>query len=182
MLVKDIIKLACEFIGLETVKAGIESNNLTEEDELVCDSLVNLFNLINDEITSEYIPIYRKERVKCNDFKVNYSSLKEEPLQIISVKDIYGRKIRFKAFEDHIVAIASMVEIIYTVKSERLEIDDEISSSLPERVYAYGIVREYYFLQTMFDDADVWEERFKNSLQVLQRRKSETTMARRRWL
>lgn len=183
MLVKDIIKIACGFIGQTSLKEALESNSaLSEDEQLICDSLVNFFNLAYNEVACEYIPIYRRERVKCEDFKVNYSSLTEAPLQIISVKDMSGRKVKFKAFDDHLVAIASQVDILYTVQPEKCEPTDTFSSSLPERVYAYAIAREYYFMQTLFDEADVWEERFKNSLQVLQREKREIVMPRRRWV
>ena len=85
-------------------------------------------------------------------------------------------------FDDYIIAMANVVEVVYTTLPQELTLQSQFSSVLPERVYAYGIAREYYFLQTLFDDADIWEERFKNTLQVLQRKRSDTVMPRRRWL
>ncbi len=183
MLVKDIIKIACSFIGQTSLEKALdEEATLSEDEQLICDSLVNFFNLVYNEVACEYIPIYNKERVKCEDFKVKFSSLTENPLQIISVKDICGRKVKFKVFDDHLVAIASAVDVLYSVQPKSYQLSDTVASCLPMRVYAYGIAREYYFLQTLFDEADVWEERFKNSLHVLQREKREIRMPRRRWI
>ena len=183
MLVKDIIALACDFTENQKVKDALADNlTLTDEESAICDSLVKCFNLVNNEIASEYIPILKNEVVKTKDFKVEFSDLTFSPSQIISVKDAYGRKIRFKVFDDYIMALASSVEITYTTMPTQLTLESEFSSTLPERVYAYGIAREYYFLQSLFDDADIWEERFKNTLQVLQRKRSEILMPRRRWL
>ena len=49
MLVKDIIKLACNFTENEDLASKIENNSqLSEAESLIKDSLVNCFNLINN--------------------------------------------------------------------------------------------------------------------------------------
>ncbi len=184
MLVKDIIALACDFTENQELRKALEDNSasLSEEQTLLRDSLVKCFNLVNNEIASEFIPIIKSELVKTKDFKIKFSDLTYKPIQIISVKDTKGRKVKFKVFDDYVVAIANVVEVTYTTMPEEYTFEDEISSTLPERVFAYGIAREYYFMQTLFDEADIWEERFKNTLEILQRKKSGTIMAGRRWL
>ena len=79
------------------------------------------------------------------------------------------------------MVFANEVEIIYKTFPTELTLSQSFSSTIPERVYAYGVAREYYFNQTLFDDAEIWEERFKNSLQILTRKKSEIKMPKRRW-
>lgn len=183
MLVKDIIVLACDFTENQELGKAIEENTtLTDEQSAVCDSLVKCFNLVNSEIASDYIPILKNEVIKTKEFKVNFSELSFSPCQIISVKDKNGRKVRFKVFDNYLIAFANVINITYTTLPEEMTLTSEITSTLPERVYAYGIAREYYFLQTLFDDADIWEDRFKNSLQVFQRKKSDVVMPKRRWL
>ena len=182
MFVKDIIKLACDFIGQQSLKSAIESGTLTEDEQLIFDSLLNCFNLVYDEVACEYFPICKYETVKCEDFKVNFSSLSYKPLQIISVKDGSGRAIKFKVFEDYFIAIANTVTVLYSIKPSKLDADEEFESILPQRVYAYAIAREYFFLQALFDDADIWETRFKNSLQIFHNKKKEIRIPRRRWL
>mgnify|MGYP005802189387 FL=1 len=183
MLVKDIIALACDFTENSDLKKALEENEaLTDEQNVLCDSLVKCFNLVNNEIASEYIPHIKSETIKTQDFRIDFSSLSYSPCQIISVRDTAGRMVKFKVFDDYIIAMANVVEVVYTTLPHELTLQSQFSSVLPERVYAYGIAREYYFLQTLFDDADIWEERFKNTLQVLQRKRSDTVMPRRRWL
>ena len=127
MLVKDIIKLACSFIGQTSLEKALdEEATLSEDEQLICDSLVNFFNLVYNEVACEYIPIYNKERVKCEDFKVKFSSLTENPLQIISVKDICGRKVKFKVFDDHLVAIASAVDVLYSVQPKSYQLSERL--------------------------------------------------------
>ena len=116
------------------------------------------------------------------DFKLNFTQFSSQPIKIISVRDTFGRPVRFKVFDSYLMALAGNVEVEYTTMPEKMDIDDEFSSSLPERVYAYGIAREFCFLQSLFDDADVWDDRFKNTLEVLLQRKSELRMPGRRWI
>ena len=183
MSVKDIIILACEFTENQSLGQALENNSvLDEEQSEICDSLVKCFNLVNNEVASEYIPIVKWQRVSTTNFKVEYSSLSSKVLHIISVRDSLGRKVKFKAYDSYLMAFANTVDIIYQAEPAELAIDSEFYSTLPNRIYAYGIAREYYFQQTLFDEADIWEERFKNTLSIMARKRSETHIPKRRWL
>ena len=87
MLVKDIIALACDFTENSDLKKALEENtSLTDEQNVLCDSLVKCFNLVNNEIASEYIPHIKSETIKTQDFRIDFSSLSYSPCQIISVR------------------------------------------------------------------------------------------------
>lgn len=183
MLVKDIIVLACDFTENEELGKAIKnSDSLTDEQNSICDSLVKCFNLIYNEIASEYLPIIKVEKVKPVGSRVEYSTLSGDVCQILSISDCSGERLKFKAFQDYVMVDANEIEIIYQVYPSELTLSSEFDTTLTERIFAYGIAREYYFMQTLFDEADIWEERFKNSLQVLSRKKSEVKMPRRRWI
>ena len=182
MLVKDVIKLACNFTENDEIANAIKNNTtLTENQSVVVDMLMNCFNLVRNEIATEYVPIIVKETIVPSDFKIYFSSFSNRVFEIISVKDNNGRNVKYKKFDDYLMVFAGQVEIVYKTIPENLTISQSFSSTLPERVFAYGVAREYYFTQTLFDDADIWEERFKNSLRVLTRKKSEIKMPNRRW-
>lgn len=183
MSVKDVISLACDFTENQELGEALSNNStLNDEQSLLCENLVKCLNLVNNEVASEYIPLIKCERVKPQEFKVLFSTLTSNVLQIISVRDTLGRKVKFKAYDNYLMAFASEVDIIYQAQPEQLSLDSDFNSNLPDRVYAYGVAREYYFQQTLFDEADVWEDRFKNSLQVLSRKRSEIKVPERRWL
>lgn len=182
MQVKDIIKLACSFTDNEDLVSAIDGNSLTSAQSLIVDHLVNCFNLVNNEIATEYIPYLKTETFQTSSFKVYFSSFTGNVNEIISVKDNKGRNVKYKIFSDYIVALASEIEVVYSIKPQALSLSSSFTSLIPERVFAYGVAREYYFLQTLFDDANVWENRFKDSLQVLARKKSEIVLPGRRWI
>ena len=183
MLVKDIIILACDFTENQDLGKALEENSsLTDEQTLLCDSLVKCFNLVNSEIASDYTPLLKNEDLKTKDFKVNFSDFTFVPSQIYAVKDKNGRKVRFKVFDNYLIAFASTINVTYTSLPDDMALTSEFTTTLPERIYAYGVAREYYFLQSLFDDADIWEERFKDALQIFCRKRSEVVMPERRWL
>ena len=61
MQVKDIIKLACNFTENEDMVSAIENNTLSADQLLILDCLVNCFNLVYDEIATDYIPCLKTE-------------------------------------------------------------------------------------------------------------------------
>ena len=183
MLVKDIIIKSCNFICQDELARKLKENEiLSEEEEKIVADLVEKFNLTREEIASEYQPILKSEEFEVKNFKLLLSSFSSSPLQIFSVKDKVGRNVNYKIFDDYIFVCGKNVEVIFSTLALPLTFDDEFTSSLPERVYAYGVAREYYFANSHYEDANMWEGRFKGSLEILLRRQSQVILPKRRWL
>lgn len=183
MLVKDIIKLACDFTGQEALGEKIAQSSLLEtcEQEIV-DKFVKCFNLVNNEIASEFVPIKKIEQFEVSNGKILLTQFSTKPYKILYIKNSLGRKMHFKQFEDYLVVFCKKAIVCYTTLPFALSINDQIDSFLPERVYAYGVAREFLFLQSRFDDADIFEERFKNALELICRSAPHAKMPSRRWL
>ena len=49
------------------------------------------------------------------------------------------------------------------------------------RILAYGVASEYCFLEMLYDDATLWENRYKNALLCAQRKKGELKLKKRGW-
>ena len=64
MTVKDIIKLVCDFVGERELLAKLESTEAvtyTSREQEKLDLMVRCFNLVNQEIASDYLPFLTKE-------------------------------------------------------------------------------------------------------------------------
>lgn len=182
MLVKDIIILTCELLDKKDLADKLIAGELEGEESKEISNLENCFNLVHEEISTELLPIVKIEKIKTQNLKVEFSQLSSVPVSILAVKDSCGRAVRHKVLNDGIIAFSNEVEVWYSAKPESATIDSEISSTLPERVYAYGLAREYYIKKSLYKDAEVWEERFKNSIEMLSPKKSGRRVPRRRWL
>ncbi len=184
MLVKDVIIKACDFIDNDSLSELLK-NNLSLSDELqdMLNKLIKCFNLVRNEIASEYLPIVKIDVVRPSQNKIELTALSSKLLEVISIRDSKGHTLKYEIREDGIYLNSNeKVLIKYNSIPQELDLSGEFNSFLPERVFAYGIVKEYYFMQTLYEDAKIWDERFKNSLQIIERKKSETIIPRRRWI
>ena len=181
MLVKDIILKVCDFLENKELSQAILKNSLNSQQEEEVETLVKCLNLVRNEIATEMLPNVKLERVASQKGRIDFSSLSHQIIEILSVKDIFGNNAVYDVYSDHITTSETKVDIKYNANPEILAFEDEFFSTIPERVYAYGIVREYYYIQTLYEDAGVWEARFKNSIGALERKKSETVVLKRRW-
>ncbi len=183
MLVKDVIALACDFTDNSALGDKIRlSQDLTDDEQAQMDIYLKCFNLVNNEIASEFVPIKKIEQFDVESGKVLFSKFSNKPYKILYVKNSLGKKMRFKVFQDHIVVFCKKAIIAYTILPENLTATDMVETFIPERIYAYGLAREYLFFKAMFDDAEIFEERFKNSLEIICRASVHSKMPRRRWI
>lgn len=183
MKVKDIITLASDFCHEDDLAASLRKENatLTDEEQAKVQVLLRCFNLVYEEISSQYLPIIKIEKVKTNDGKVLFSSLSQKVIDILQVKNSHGRKIKFRKFDSYLFALASEVEVYYKTQPQTLALTGEFTCSLPERVFAYGVAREYFYLNSDQDEGEIYDNRFKDSLLVLLGKNKEIIMPVRGW-
>ncbi len=189
MQVKEILELACVFLGMDEV---LEDEYFTGNPEGGDDStekeiskLLKCLNLIVNEISSDYLPLLTEEDVVFNDEKLYYTELDKTILEVFSLKDFNGRAISFKTFPEYISANVQNALLTYSFQPQELEQDDVIiyyGGKIPPRVYAYGVAMEYLFISSQSDEAHIWEKRYKDCLCEIVRKKSETKLPSRRWI
>lgn len=184
MRVKDIVNLAFDFCHEDEIATIMRSDDpvFTEEQEAKLDSMTRAFNLVYEEVATQYIPITMTQKVTTDDGKVEFTKLSGRVLDIIEVRNNHNRKIRFRKFNDYIVTLANEVTILYTISPNNLPLSGVFSTTLPERVYAYGVAREYFYSIGVNDEGDIYDNRFKDSLLVLLGKTKEIVIPARRWI
>ena len=189
MTIKNILKIACLFLGKENI---VNVLNL-EDYETASDSeksevqfLISCLNLVYEEVATDYIPLYVRENVSLDDNKILIKSLSKKLLEVISIKDRNGYKVKYKNFPNHLEVDGVASEILYRYQPDEIsKIDDEIecfSNKITEKVFAFGVAMEYCFIQGLYDDAQIWEKRFKDALLVRASKKSNMKLPVRRWI
>lgn len=185
MTVKDIIKIVCEFVGENEIRAKLEADTtLSEREQEKVDCMVRCFNLVNQEIASDYLPFLTEESVDVSNSIINFSTLSKSVVNIYQVKNGFGMPIRFKNYPNYIEVCGNAKKVIYSYLPDELKLGDNIArlNGLTERIYAYGVASEFLLIDGLGADAEIWEERFKTSLFVLSRRKGEHRLPRRSWM
>ncbi len=185
MTVKEILKLVCEFVGEKELMAKLQAEVLSveqrEQEKLDC--MVRCFNLVNQEIASDYLPFLTREEVDAQGPILNFSTLKKTVVNIYEIKNKFGVSLKFKNYPNFVEVSGKPKTVTYSFLPDELSLDDEVEKNcgLSARVYAYGVASEYLLIMGVGDDAEIWETRFKDSLFVLSRKRNEHILPRRSW-
>lgn len=188
MTVKEIIKNVCIYLGKEELlnSSFFETNGqeLTKQQTKDINKMVECLNYVTEELATEYLPIIKTKQIKLTSGVINLNEIDEDLMEIISVKTINGRTLRYLISNDKMICLATNVEISYKVYPKTLDVNsmaENFGGKISARVIAYGVASEYCFLEMLYDDATLWESRYKNALLVASRKKCELKIKKRGW-
>lgn len=189
MTIKSILKIAGLFLGKNDVVSALDLQNLSSASQSIQDEinlLVKCLNLAYMEVASDYIPLLYKENITLEDGKLNFSGLTKTLIDVVSLKDKDGFRLKYKLFPSYLQTSENQVEITYSYQpTELTSVGSTIESfagKISEKVLAFGTLMEYCFISGLYEDAEIWEKRFKDSLFVCSRKKSGMKLPSRRWI
>ncbi len=193
MKVCDIIQLADILLG-----ANIEENLFTKKEidaELFdalksnkrLSTLVKCANLVVNELCTEYLPIiYTQKMTPSNDCIIGYDAFDKELYQIRSIKDCQGANVKYRYLPSGIEVYSTLfpLAVDYAVVPTKCEFFDSVTlgtTQLTERIIAYGVCAEYCLLSGMYEESQIWDKRYRDSLLCVVNKKSELSIKNRRW-
>lgn len=189
MTTKQVLEYVCLFLGkdelLNSVYFKSDGEELTAENQKDLDIFRRCLDLVVSEIASDYLPIIKTKEVKFVNFCADATSVDASMQEIVSLKSKSGRNIPYKIIDNKIIAQTNCAVAEYKVYPQKAGLDgncESFSGRIADRVLAYGVCMEYCFISLLYDDASIWENRFKASLLVNARKKGELTLKRRRWI
>ncbi|GHU99269.1 hypothetical protein FACS1894211_04380 [Clostridia bacterium] len=173
MQMQEIIKLASFYLGLD------------ENDGTIKAQLLKCANLIVNEICADYCPLARETAVRTGTGKVEYTALcAERVLEVLAVK-CGDRNVPFKSFPTHIKTepgLDAAVRFAYLPGDCGEDDGAPIPDKIGARIAAYGAASEYCLVSGLFEEAVIWEKRYKDALAAAVRKRAEITIPARRWL
>ncbi len=188
MKAKEIIKNVCVYLGKEEILASnlFETGGqvLTDVQNAEVNKMLKCLNLITSEIASDYLPILREKEIKLVNGEVDVFEIDKSIQEIVNIKSKFGKNLKYKFINNKIICLATNVVVTYKIRPSEIKIDDEAESfggKLSERILAYGVASEFCFLEMLYDDASIWENRFKNALFISARKKGELKLKNRGW-
>lgn len=191
MLLKDIVKTAADMLALDRV-SGLVKLGGTEEDEngeRELALLVRCANLVLNEAAAEYIrPRKVKEAEVGAGGRVEYAALADRVSDVIRIRYAHGGgAVSFRAGVDCIKTDAVkgetvVVEYVYTLPVLGLEDDTGMAlERVSERVLGYGTAAEFCIISGMYEDAALWDKRYKDALLSVLKGGKEISVKVRRW-
>lgn len=177
-MTKDIIKLSATFLGLTDVLDYIKNPSTQPSTEVSnkIEDLLLFTNYILREITKSYFPLLCEEEVTSStSCEIPFSSLSQSAVAIKSIKNGLGQKVTFNLYPNFIKVgtPSSKYMVSYNYVPEKIQTIDqalELPLGLGYEVVAYGVASEYALSKLLYSEADMWESRFKNSLENVKNR------------
>lgn len=181
MTVKEIIITACEMFEQDEIAEKLkDGQDFTEEESAIVNQLIKCYNFIQNELATEFTPLLHKEKIESDGQGFSISNLEKRLAYIVSFKDEEGQNLKYKLLAGKLI-FEGKGELTYCYCPDKATIDDESVLLIPERVVAYGILREYFLLNGSSSEASSFETKFKNSLLNFSRKKTEVIMPSRNW-
>ncbi len=188
MKAKEIIKNVCVYLGKEEI---LNSNlfeeggtSLTNQENLEIGKMVNCINLVTEEIATEYIPLLRQKEMTLQNGQIEVFEIDPNIHEIVSIKSKFGRELKYKLINNKVICFATNVVVTYKAHPTKITLESEAETfggKLSARILAYGVASEFCFLEMLYEDATIWENRFKNALFVNARKKGELKLKKRGW-
>ena len=188
MQVKEILKLVCTLLGKEELLGSQyfdeNGSELTDAQSGDLNKMLDCLNSVTEEIAIGYLPLLKQKEVTFVNGKILVSDIDNDILGIESIKTISGKNLKYKYLKDEIVCLVGRAIITYKIHPTALSLTSDAESfgnRLSARILAYGVASEYCYIEMLYDDATIWETRFKNALLYSSEKRGELNLKQRGW-
>ena len=143
--------------------------------------MTSINNVYDDLITQYSLFCFSQDFTASS---INYSDFTFPLVKIIEIKDSKGKKVRYYRSSDKILLPKmDTYTIIYTYRPEKLTENVTLSvyPFISESTLAYGVCSQYCLMDGLFDEADMWEAKYKESLLATFRQTKNIKMKAKIW-
>ncbi len=189
MTTQQVLSLAAVFLNKQELLPLIEQtqqpadNIETKHYELLLKSL----NLCYQEISLDYLPLLFKEQLLIQNNKIYIEDLQKQPKDIYVISSLdQSKTYKFKVYDNYIdTNVNGNVNITYSYVPDELTITSQVNNfagRISLKCLAMGTVAEFCYILGLYEDAALWEHRYKSLLKIETRKKAELKLPSRRWL
>ncbi len=183
MTVLECVKAAATELGITAeVEAYLQDNS--SEGSVAVENLVRCFNLVENELATDYLPLFAEDTVETETGAVYYKDLERSPVRIMRVTDGTGEDIPFTLFPEFLKAQAGklLIRYAYAPKEKTLDENSDYQLLVSLRLFAYGMAAEYALASGRYEDAAVWSKKYRNAVYAAYRKKPIRKIQSRRWV
>ena len=122
-------------------------------------------NNVCEDLATQYSLLCYEETFSGN--KIKYSDLEYNIAKVIEVKDPKGNKTKFYRSSDGLLfSKTDTYTILYTYKPNKITGNTQIIlyPIVPKAILACGVCAQYCIMDGLFDEAEMWESRYKEAL------------------
>lgn len=183
MKVKEAVALAAEFVGVgdalqEHFKAETEEGKVLEKKLLQC------FHVVENEVATDFLPLVREDEIKSTTGVVLFSTLTKNAVRILKVTDEGGEAVKCEIYPQYFKALPGKLNVRYAYAPEQKNLtgEAEVHSSVSVRLLAYGVASAYCLNEGLYEEAAVWEKKYKQAVLAAYKASPAKVMRSRRWV
>ena len=180
--VKNVLLTAAAELGIYDVVKNYMDGISTDASDT--QTLLRCFNLVENELAVDYLPLYAEEEVETETGAVYYTEFSRTPIRIVAVHDAWDNEMPFRLFPDYLKTQGGKLKIRYAYEPVKKTLEGESDYVLQsaERLLAYGIATEYSLALGLFEEAAVWDKKYKEAVAIAYRTKPNRVLQSRRWV
>lgn len=167
MKVKNVMRKAAELLGNEDDLLDY-INGVGTQGEKPAELLLNCYNLIENELALDYMPLIKEDSFSVAGGRIVYSSFSSSVVRIIEVRNGQGEKIPFRLFASYmeVDADTAVVKYAYTPTEKTTDGECECAIGVSERLIAFGMASEYSAALGLYEEASVWDKKYKEGIEA----------------
>ena len=145
--------------------------------------MLTCYNLVENELALDYLPVTAEDEVLTDTGVVYFTELAKRVVRIVRITDAWGNETPFTLFPEYVKTQPGKVKIAYTYVPNEKELDGECEHTryVSARLMAYGIAAEYSLACGLFEDAAVWDKKYKDAIAAAYRARPKAKITSRRW-
>jgi len=197
MKLREIIKLSCVMLSLDDL---LSSTELYDENFDILDEhsvttsgtniernlnlLINCFNIAYSEIATDYFPLITLEKIIVTNGCFKLSNLQNEFYKLVKLEDKEGLSVCYDIYDNILYVKNGEYNLVYCYVPNKLTLNSEVNNfngKLVDRVFAYGINKEYCFISGLYSEAESYKSKFEEAIKASKTIKREIKLPRRRW-
>lgn len=158
MKVSEVIELSALLLDIE----------LTED---IRNNLVRCYNLVEQELATDYFPILEVDKFFHVEDKIYYKDFSRKPYMLKGIQDFHGDSVGFRLAPEYINLIKNYNGGTFFVKYYYLPEDKELYSNSTYgaeyiSILKYGIAAEYCLMQGNFEQAKIYSDKYKERIKL----------------
>ena len=158
MKVSEVIELSALLLDIE----------LTED---IRNNLVRCYNLVEQELATDYFPILEVDKFFHVEDKIYYKDFSRKPYMLKGIQDFHGDSVSFRLAPEYINLIKNYNGGTFFVKYYYLPEDKELYSNSTYgaeyiSILKYGIAAEYCLMQGNFEQAKIYSDKYKERIKL----------------
>lgn len=184
MKVRDILATVVIELNLDDyIKRYIKDAVASPQGLEPANNLLACFNMVENALAVEYLPLYAEDEIFTETGAVFYEQLTQKPIRIVRVLDEGKNAMQYQIFPEYIKTQPGKITVRYTYAPKEKTLDDECDYRLEvyKSVLLYGTANEYCLACGRFEEAEIWEKRYRRALKDLYKMKPSIILKSRRW-